>query len=46
MEFEAVVESARGELLEIGNGFGRFVIVQLHADITVFGCDCGSFHVG
>ncbi len=45
VECEAVVEAVFGELLEVGDRFGRFVVMQFEADIAVLGFDRGSFHL-
>ena len=45
VEREAVVEAVFGELLEVGDGFRCFVVVELEADVAVLGFDRGGFHL-
>jgi hypothetical protein len=44
VESEAVVEAFLGKFFEVGDRFGRLVIVQFEADVAVFGFDGGGFH--
>ena len=44
VEREAVVEAVVGELLEVGDGLGGFVVVEFEADVAVLGFDGGGFH--
>jgi hypothetical protein len=44
VEFEPIVEAVGGELFEVGNGFRRFVVEELDANVAVRRCDGGGFH--
>ena len=44
MELQAVVKALAGQLLEIGDGLRRLVVVELEADLAAVGLDGGYFH--
>jgi hypothetical protein len=44
MELQAVVKTLVGELFEVGDGVGHFVVEQFQPNLAAIGVDGGDFH--